>query len=58
VKSCPLPGNFIRKLFELTGAISSSRMRKLLISTHSGAGRTAVQSVKCSRRFCQHCDFS
>jgi hypothetical protein len=44
VKLCPLPGNFNRKLFESTCAVSSSRMRKLQMFTHSGAGDIAVSS--------------
>jgi hypothetical protein len=35
-----LPRNFIRKFFESIGAVSSSRMRKLRMSTHSGLAAT------------------
>jgi GAF domain-containing protein len=44
VKSCSLPRNFIRKLFESTGAVSSSRMRKLRMSTHSGMAALQYQA--------------
>jgi hypothetical protein len=40
VNFCPLPGNFNRKLFESTCAVSSSRMRKLQMFT----GDIAVSS--------------